>query len=526
VIIDGKQLPVGSLVEADICIVGAGPAGISLALQYAKQSGIKVALIESGGMEFDAETQELAHSEVVGQEYFPMKETRLRVFGGSSLSWGGIGGAFTPLDFEERSWVPHSGWPFTKKDIQPYYEEAMAVSLMDPDTVDTDPDDAPPAEGTRWANVLFSPPTRFGKVYREAMEKSRAVTVYLNSTVTKLELHSDGGHVEGLQIGCLGGNSYRVVAGSYVLAGGGIENARMLMISNDVATQGIGNEHDVLGRYFQEHPRLHDRYRLPEGTPALRRRIQGAAGTLRFSRVVLTDEIQKEEKLLNYFANLSFGYLGQDAPQFDAVRRIVNASRSPWSDSPYYQDIGGGPNRVRWEDIKTVLKRPDQAFISAFGAQFQPSFTRRWLEIQSSVEQLPRPENRIVLVNEKDALGIPLVKLEWTMHPDEERTYRRGLEITLREMERLEPGISNNRMDDPDPWPQDALGTWHHIGTTRMNEDPKKGIVDADCKVHGVDNLYLAGSSIFPTGGVTAPTLTIVALSLRLYDHLKAKATA
>lgn len=524
-IIDGKQLPAGSLIEADLCIVGAGPAGITLALQYAKKTGTKVALLESGGLEFDAETQELAHSEVVGQEYFPMKETRLRVFGGSTLSWGGIGGAFTPLDFEERSWVPNSGWPFAKRDIEHYYNEAMAVSLMDPDTVDKDPDDAPPAEGTRWANVLFSAPTRFGKVYRDEMEKAASVTVYLNSTVTKLDLHPDGGHIEGLQIGCIGGNSYRVQAGNYVLAGGGIENARMLMVSNDVASRGIGNEHDLVGRYFQEHPRLHDRYRLPKGTAALRRRIQGAAGTLRFSRVVLTDEVQRKEKLLNYFANLSFGYLAQDAPQFDAVRRIVNASRSPWSDSPYYQDIGGGPNRVRWQDIKTVLKRPDQAFIGAFGAQFQPTFTRRWLEIQSSVEQLPRPENRLVLVDEKDGLGVPRVRVEWTMHPDEERTYRRGLEIVLTEMERLEPGISKNRIDDPDPWPHEALGTWHHIGTTRMHRDPTHGVVDADCRVHGVDNLYVAGSSIFPTGGVTAPTLTIVALSLRLYDHLKARAT-
>jgi choline dehydrogenase-like flavoprotein len=523
VIIDGRQLPAGTAVEADLCIVGAGPAGISLATNYANQSGLKVALIESGGMEFDAATQELAHSDVVGQEYFPMKETRLRVFGGSTLSWGGIGGEFTPLDFEERSWVPHSGWPFSKDDLQPYYKWAMKVAKMDPDTVDADPDDAPPAEGTRWSNVLFSAPTRFGKVFRDEMEQSQSITVYLNSTVTKVELHPDGGHVDGLQLSCLNGNSYRVVAGTYVLAGGGIENARMLMISNDVATSGIGNEHDLLGRYFQEHPRLHDRYRLPQGTKALRRRVQGAAGTLRFSRVMVTDETQRKEKLLNYFANLSFGYLGQDAPQFDALRRIVNASRKPWSDSPYYQDIGGGPNRVRWQDVKTVLKRPDQAFISAVGAQFQPNMTRRWLEIQSSVEMLPRPENRIVLVNEKDAFGIPLVRLEWSLHADEERTYRRGLEIILREMERLEPGISQNRIDDPDQWPNLALGTWHHIGTTRMHEDPKLGVVDADCKVHGVDNLYLAGSSVFPTGGVSAPTLTIVALSLRLYDHLKSR---
>jgi choline dehydrogenase-like flavoprotein len=524
VIVDGKRLPAGTVVEADICIVGAGPAGIALATNYAKQSGITVALVESGGMEFDAETQELAHSDIVGQEYFPMNETRLRVFGGSSLSWGGIGGEFTELDFEERSWVPNSGWPFTKKELAPYYERGMKVARMDPDTIDTDPDDSPPAEGTKWSNVLFSAPTRFGKVFRREMEESKSVTVYLNSTVTKVELHPDGHHVDGLRLSCLGGNTYRVVAGTYVLAGGGIENPRMLMLSTDVATDGIGNQHDLLGRYFQEHPRMRDRYLLPEGTPELCRRIQGAAGTLRFSRITVSEEAQRKEGLLNYFANLSFGYAAQDAPQFDAVRRIVNASRSPWSDSPYYQDIGGGPNRVRWEDIKTVLKRPDRAFIGAFGAQFQPKFTRRWLDVQSSVEMVPRPENRLVIDDKKDAFGLPLVRVVWSLHPDEERTYRRGLEIILREMDRLEPGVSKNWIDDGMQWPKDAIGTWHHIGTTRMHNDPKYGVVDSDCKVHGIDNLYLAGSSVFPTGGVTAPTLTIVALSLRLYDHLKVKA--
>jgi choline dehydrogenase-like flavoprotein len=519
VFVDGSNVSKGTTIETDVCIVGAGPAGISLAMQYVKQSAVNVALIESGGLEFDPETQELAETEVVGHDYFPVKETRIRVFGGSSLSWGGIGAAFTPLDFEKRSWVPNSGWPFGKADLEPFYERAMSVAVMDPGSRERG--DGSPAPGTRWANVMFSAPTRFGKLYREDLEKSHSVTVYLKSTVTRLGLHQDGGHIEAIDVGCLGGNTYRVVAKTYVLAGGGIENARLLMISNDVATAGIGNEHDVVGRYFQEHPRVDDRYRLPVGTPALTERIEGAAGTLRFSRVAITDDIQREEHLLNYFANLTFGYAAQDAPQFDALRRIVNASRSPWSDSPYYQDIGGGPNRVRWEDVKTVLKRPDRTFICAVGAQFQPKFARRWLNVQSSVEQIPRPENRLVLTKDKDAFGLPRVRLEWTLHPDEERTYRRGLELLMGEMDRLEPGITDQKIDDPDPWPDAAIGTWHHIGTTRMSDDPSRGVVDADCRVHGVDNLYVAGSSVFPTGGVTAPTLTIVALALRLYEHLQ-----
>jgi len=136
------------------------------------------------------------------------------------------------------------------------------------------------------------------------------------------------------------------------------------------------------------------------------------------------------------------------------------------------------------------------------------------------VEQVPRPENRIVLTHERDRFGLPKARLEWTLDPNEERTYRRGMELVLDALETYAPGIGRQRFADPKPWPNEVLGTWHHIGTTRMAEDPSLGVVDADTKVHGVDNLFICGSSVFPASGATAPTLTIVALALRLGDHL------
>jgi choline dehydrogenase-like flavoprotein len=148
---------------------------------------------------------------------------------------------------------------------------------------------------------------------------------------------------------------------------------------------------------------------------------------------------------------------------------------------------------------------------------------RRWVHIGTSVEQVPRPENRLVLTGERDALGIPKVELHWSLTEAEERTYRRGLELVVEALERYAPGISSQRLDYPDPWPDEVLGTWHHIGTTRMHEDPAHGVVNADCRVHDVDNLYVAGSSVFPAGGASAPTVTIVALALRLAEHLDAQ---
>jgi choline dehydrogenase-like flavoprotein len=529
-LIDGRSVPRDSTVEVDICIVGAGPAGVSLALPFADRSSVSIAMLESGSLEFDEGVQELAEADVVGQEYFPVKETRIRMFGGSTVSWGGIVSPLDAIDFEYRPWVPNSGWPFSKEALDPYYGDALRLFDIDPEETHSTVDELPeeeaggaPTPDTRWSPLYFSAPTRYGKEYAHRIAASRSVRTYLYSTATTLELNPAGGHIEGLQVRCLDGNRYRIVARTYVLAGGGIENARLLLTSDDVQKSGIGNQHDLVGRYFQEHPRVFDRFAVPEDTTALAKRVVGAAGTLRFSRLALSDEVQEREELLNFCVNLSFGYAGQETPQFEAVRRIVNASRPPWSDSPYYQDTGGGPNKVRWEDVKTAMKRPDRSLQAAVGAALRPARMRRWVHIGTSVEQVPRPENRLVLTGERDALGIPKVELHWSLTEAEERTYRRGLELVVEALERYAPGISSQRLDYPDPWPDEVLGTWHHIGTTRMHEDPAHGVVNADCRVHDVDNLYVAGSSVFPASGASAPTVTIVALALRLAEHLDAQ---
>lgn len=522
--IDGRNVPSGSTVEADLCIVGGGPTGISLALEFVNKLGLTVALVESGGREWDDRTQELANAESQGHPYFPMKETHLRVLGGSTLSYGGICTELSDLDFQERPWVPESGWPFEKKELDQYLPRAHDLFEVEEGTEQSAGGDS--TEGTTWEKVLFSPPTRFGKRYAADLEKAANVTTYLHSTVSNLDLHADGGHITSATVKCFGGNTYKIAAKHYVLAGGGVEVPRLMLASNDVATAGIGNEYDNVGRYFQEHPRATDRYLIPEGTAALTARITGAAGTLRFSRLGISEKAQREEELLNYYVNLSFGFAGQETPQWWAIRRVVNASRSPWNDSPYYQDIGGGPNKVRWEDVKTSAIKPHRTVQSLFGAALRPNFMRKWVELQSSVEQVPRRENRVALGTAKDELGMPRAELHWSLDEREKRTYYRGRELILEELDRLEPGLSANRMDDPEQWPDHIFGTWHHAGATRMNVDHTKGVVDADAKVHGVDNLFVAGGSIFPTSGATSPTLTIVCLTLKLADHLRPLLTA
>ncbi len=519
-IIDGRKVPAGTTIEVDLCIVGGGPAGISLALQFADEPGVTVALVESGGREWDERTQELSEANCVGHTYFPVKETHLRVLGGSTLSYGGICTELSDLDFAQRSWVPESGWPLDKSALDPYLSKARKLLGV--------PDAAEPGAGwesteaTVWEPVRVSdPPARFGRKYAPELEKASNVTTYLHSTVTNLALHPDGGHIGGVAIRSFGGNLFTIEASSYVLAGGGVEIPRLLLASNDVATAGIGNQYDNVGRYFQEHLRATDRYLIPERLKLQTDLITGAAGTLHFSRLALTDETMRHERLLNYYANVTFGFLGQDSAQWSAIRRIVVAHKRPWNDSPYFQGAGGGRTKMYWQDVRTALVKPHRTMQSLAGAALRPTFMRKWVELGSSIEQVPRRENRVKLVSDKDELGMPRIELHWSLDDREEDTYLRGRRILLEELDRHLPGLSANAKDDQEQWPDSIIGTWHHAGTTRMHEDHKKGVVDADARVHGIGNLFIASSSVFPTSGATSPTQTIVCLTLRLADHLK-----
>jgi choline dehydrogenase-like flavoprotein len=334
-------------------------------------------------------------------------------------------------------------------------------------------------------------------------------------------LHPDGGHIAAATVRCFEDHDFTIEAKYWVLAGGGVEIPRLLLASNDVANGGIGNHYDNVGRYFQEHLRATDRYLIPKGVKAATEQITGAAGTLHFSRLALTDETMRRERLLNYYANVTFGFTGQDSEQWNAIRRIVVTRKRPWSDSPYLQGLGGGLSKVYWEDVRTALARPHRTVQSLVGAALRPRFMRKWVELGSSIEQIPRRENRVQLVRERDELGMPRIELHWSLDDREKDTYLRGRKIILDELDRHLPGLSANAPDNEDQWPDHIIGTWHHAGTTRMHEDPKRGVVDADARVHGVDNLFVASSSIFPTSGATSPTQTIVTLALRLADHLK-----
>ena len=509
------DLPAGATIDSDVCIVGAGPAGIALALRLSEGTQTSVCLLESGGLAFDPAAQDLAVGEAEGTPYYPLHETRIRALGGSTWSWGGI---CTPLErvaFKPRSWVADGAWPFPRSALDPYLEGALTLCGITPaqrreteemtrsafDSAGLDP------ELVRPEPVSLSRPTRFGIAYREHLAGLPRVRLLLHSVATRVD-HADG-TVTGVEVHGPAG-PFHVRARQYVLAGGGIENPRLLLVA------GLGG--DAVGRYFMEHPRVVDRFRIRPGDTPIGRLVRGS-GTHRFLRLAVAGRLEHDEQLLSYHANIYLGYAGQLSPQWDAVRRLAIAMRSPWNESPYFQDAGGGRLRIRSQDLATALRRPDRTLVGAISAFSKRPALRRYVEIVSAVEQLPVPDNRVTLAAEPDPFGVPRAHLAWRVAPAEEATYRRSLEVLLGALDKIEPGIVAARIE-ADPWPGGIVGNWHHEGTTRMHDDPARGVVDRDCRVRGTRNLFVAGSSVFPSSGSTSPTITILQLALRLGDRL------
>ena len=516
-LVDARTLPRDVAVESDICIVGAGAAGITLARELDGQP-FRVCLLESGGLEPDVATQSLYEGETRGAPYTPLHVGRLRYFGGTTGHWDGRCRPLDDLDFEARDWVPDSGWPFTASHLEPFYRRAQAVLQLGPFRYDADGWETAgnprlPFLGDRAVTRVYqlSPPTRFGRDYREQVSRSTGVTAYLQANAVEIETTDDARTVTRIHVACLDGNRFPVTARLFVLAAGGLENPRLLLLSNRTAATGLGNANDVVGRYYMDHPESRsgrvilgraaaatDFYRIEYGTG---RRFQAL--------LTLSPETLRRERLLNCSMLLfpeSYGSV--DALGLRSIRYLMDRVRR-----------GRRPEGLLRHLRNVVADLDDVAGIAWRRLSGSEGPVR---VLENTVEQPPDPENRVTLSGERDRLGKNRVVLIWRSGDAERRTLARVQEIIGEELGRAGLGRLQIEVDaDPAGW-QNHAGE-HHMGATRMHADPHKGVVDADCRVHDVGNLFIAGSSVFPTSGYANPTLTIVALAIRLADHLKAR---
>lgn len=525
--VDARELPDATRIEADVCIIGAGAAGITIARELAR-SRLRVCMLESGGFTPDPATQALYEGENVGLPYYELDELRLRYFGGTTNHWSGISRPLEELDFQARHWIPDSGWPFARSHLEPYYRRAHAVcELGDYDyslaALERPGATRMPLDPVRVESAIYrrSPPTRFGQTYRQTVADAPNVTTYLNANVVELVSVESSRALSHVRAATLSGVSFTVHAARFVLATGAIENARLLLASNRRQPAGLGNEHDVVGRFFMEHVGVPGALLLP-ATPTSVSAIYRADGPLRAGTnsgkafLTLPPAVLEREGLLNMRALIhpAFG--------LEALRGSSAAVES------VFRLMRGLTGDFAATHASNIMRNPDEVLIYAYRRLFRPPrMEAYWL--YNHVEQPPNRDSRVLLGHDRDALGLPRVRLDWRVTALEHATVRRAARLMAEEIGRAGIGrVRTIAQDVETGWPtihRGLRGAWHQMGTTRMHRNPRHGVVDERCQVHGVGNLYIAGSSVFPTSGYTNPTLTIVALAIRLADELKGNHT-
>lgn len=543
-----STIPSDTLLEADICIIGSGAAGIAVALSLTGR-GLNIIVLESGAEGFSKQTQNLYAGELADEKlHSPPDKYRHRRFGGSTAIWGGRCMPFDPIDFEARDYIPQSGWPITYADLAPYFPVANRLLEAGEYIYDANSLFNKPMFQGFTSDVLitnnmerFSCPTNVASRYRQRLALADDIQVILGANCTGIRLNNAADRVNHLDVASLDGKKIKVKAKQVVLATGGIEVARLLLASNDVCKPGIGNQQDLVGRYYQCHIAGNlGKLTIFGPTSNVRHGYEvSSEGIYCRRRLSLTVETQKKIKAGNMVARLHFPkivdpshkigvlsglFLAKNFISYEYGKRLKDGQASVSTYLKHFSNIILDPIDTfrflyHWLTKRTLAKRK---FPSVILNNKSNQFT---LEIHS--EQYPNPDSRITLIEEHDVLGMPRVKIDWRYLPADIESVRRSLDVFVEEF--TKSGIGTFEFDaselEEDLTRFGAYGG-HHIGTARMGSNPETSVVDANCKVHHVDNLYIASSAVFPTSGQANPTLTIAALSLRLADHLAQKMQA
>lgn len=534
-LIDSNTLEDRSVLTADVCIIGGGVAGITMALEFEKQ-GIDTLLLESGGVAPDPATRDLYRGESTEIYYRFADGCRSRFLGGSSNCWGGWCRPLDPHDFAKRDWIPYSGWPITADDLAPYYPRTHHYLGLGPydfdiqhwiDAIGRDDVTRVPLPTGRVYDTIsqFSPPVRMGLKFGDELRAARHVRTLLRANVTFIESDREGTQVQRLQVRTLAGKEFQVTARVFVLATGGIENARLLLASNRIRPNGLGNDHDMVGRFFMDHPRIYSgsirhlgawqRNRLFDVKYHYQSPLVSAHGTAIAGAFALTHETQERERIGNARVWFESIFPGDRTEASEALIRIKHRleQKEP-------------PDTSLANDLAILARHPlDSAGFVLARYVKSPRLIRK-VVFAAIVEPEPDPDARVTLSpDRRDALGMPRVRVGWKLGQITRRTFDRSFAVLADELQRA--GAAEVRLDPTleggTEWPTslNPEGTWHHMGTTRMHESPKLGVVDPNCRIHGMSNLYVAGSSVFTTAGSNFPTQTLAALALRLSDHLQ-----
>lgn len=535
----------GEALECDLCIIGAGAAGISLAADFIGRAQ-KVIVVDPGTLDGKLTGQDFYEGEVVSGAHALPHLYRHRRLGGSTAIWGGRCIPYDPIDFEPRDYVAMSGWPFPLAELEPYYATAQeflhagaydyraATALGGGDLVG----------GFRDPDVLteslerFSLPTNVWREHGARLTRSPNVQVIAGATAVRL-IRAEGGDIE--QLDCVGapGGKFTVRAGAFVVAAGGLETVRILGFS------GIGDHSGLLGRTYMCHVETHvGRLALsPSSRPiafGFERTLDGVYARRRFT---LAAERQRALKVMNVAARPHHPPAGDPAHGHPVLSAMFLAKRFI---IPEYARRFAAAEELAGTALRDNLRLWTAHIRNvALGAPALAGFTvdwtrRRYLSkrripyvslpsaageypLDLNAEQEPNPSSRVTLGEDLDRNGVPRLRVDWRVTDLDVRTVTTALREMRAALRRTNCGdvhFDDGVLDDEVRSTIKPVGG-HHIGTARMSESPGQGVVDPDGRVHGMRNLYVAGSAVFPTSSQANPTLTIVALTLRLGAHLR-----
>lgn len=482
--------------QGQIVVVGSGIAGAELATHLMRH-GKEVILLESGRKQFDPSIQALNDVTFLGkrhrdlnpeasyQDYLPPGQrgvSRVRQFGGTSNVWTGKWKYFQPSDFEGRSWIANSSWPIRFADMLPYYHAVsndygfgdLEAEAMRSEIVAFRSKLA--AVGLKLGNSYWEKtPTRTAVRFGEEMRQSQNLKVVLGATVTELKLDSSCQRVTGVVCRSLEGRELIVEGGTVILAIGAFETARILLNSDRQLPAGIGNGADLVGRFYTDH-------------------LKHYTGTL------------KPGSLVQEFAcEMQYGPKPRFCVSFaldDATQKAHELLEHSLYLQPIYERLMG---RV-WRTLKGDRPyRDGNGSIASYRVKF-------------IAEQFPHEDSCITLGQERDALGMRKLEVNWCFTDHDRRSLPKTLELLTQRVEKV--GLGTIDFGETPPSVETMTDAAHQMGTTRMASQPQEGVVDTNCRVFGTENLYVVGSSVFPVGPTYSPTYTILALARRLGEHL------
>ena len=485
-LLNASELAPGTVVRTTVGVLGGGPAGLSVGLRLAER-GVDCVVVESGAEVFDGRTQDLYQGEANG--YWDLTATRVRQLGGTTNHFAGQLRPLDPVDFEDVSWRAGTSWPFPYAEYAAQFPRTEELLGLVPGRWNAgaelnDLPDLAVGGAIEFEPIVFQYKAgSFAERHRAALATSGPLTVLLGANATAVRTNPAGDAVVGVDLATLAGSELRLEADRYVVALGGIESPRLLLASRGTQPAGVGNSSGLVGRYFSDHPEV-------RGLPLL-----AMPGGRAWDLVELGD--MGPDGAVGVATQLSVTADTQRRAGLPGIHVRTEIYPIPFPDGPTPEGVAA---------LLSPLEPPPAVIIS----------------LAVGFDATPNPDSAVTLLDETNELGDPLAAVDWRLHPDDEQR----IDDVLHALARVAAMSGAGRLGIDPPggrWADVVTGGHHHMGTLRMASDPTAGVVDANARFHDVSNLYAAGSSVFPTYGHANPTFTVVALSLRLADHLAAQ---